>query len=115
MEKEGVYKIEKTSESKEKEPDLRIPIIDFIRHDKTDYKELQDIGFEFDPESEDFKLDTEHLDLNEKGIKGILETAEQLEDVIDKDNEVVILVTSPNYRAQSSTLLIAPCELLICS
>lgn len=106
MEKEGVYKVEKTSESKEREPDIRVPIIDVIRHGKTDYKELQDIGFEFDPDSEDFKLDTEHLDLNEKGIKEIIETAEQLEGVIDKDNEVVILVTSPNYRAQSSTLLI---------
>lgn len=99
------YKIEK-SEAEEQEPDIKVPIIDIVRHGKTEYKELQNIGFKFDPESKDFKLDTDHLDLTEKGIKGIIETAEQLETAIDKDNEVVILVTSPNYRAWSSALLI---------
>lgn len=103
---ENIYKIEKTSEKKEREPNIRVPIIDIIRHGETEYKELQDIGFKFDPELKDFKLDTEHLDLSDEGIKGIIETAEQLENVIDKDNELVILVTSPNYRAQSSVLLI---------
>lgn len=91
----------------EEERGAIIPVIDIIRHGKTDYKELNDPDYRLNPEAPDFKLDPEHLDLNEQGIREIEKTAEQLLGMIDKDNEMVLLVTSPNYRARSSQLLIS--------
>jgi len=84
----------------------RMPIIDIIRHGETYYKELANSDFKFDLSDSNFKLDEEHLDLNQKGIENILKTAKSLVDRIDKENEVILFVTSPNYRAESSTLLI---------
>ncbi|MFA6098042.1 MAG: hypothetical protein WCV50_04555 [Patescibacteria group bacterium] len=100
------YNIERNPEIKEQEPDVRVPLVDIVRHGDTDYKELRDPSFKFDPQALDFKLDAEHLDLNEQGIENILQTAMQLCQSIDKEKEVVMLVSSPNYRAQSSILLI---------
>ncbi|MBU1036521.1 hypothetical protein KKF32_00615 [Patescibacteria group bacterium] len=94
------------TETRETEPNLKTPIIDIVRHGSTDYKELTNSDFEFNPDSPDFKLNAEHLDLTKEGIKEILEAAQQIEQRIDKQNEVVILTTSPNFRAQSSIFLI---------
>lgn len=90
----------------EKEKDLKIPIIDIIRHGQTDYKELRDPNFKFNPEDKDFKLDAEHLDLTPEGITNILKTGELLAGQINKDQEVILFLTSPNFRAQSSMLLL---------
>jgi len=103
---ESPYHVEPGIESREKERDLRVPIIDIVRHGQTDYKELKDPNFTFNPKAPDFRLDAAHLDLTEEGIRNILETAQQLVSTIDKEHEAVVLVSSPNYRAQSSILLI---------
>jgi len=98
-----IYSIKKLEQrEKELEPEV---IIDFIRHGTTKYKEMMDPNFRFDPAASDFKLDEKHLDLTEPGIKEIEEAADQLVEVIDQDNEVVIMITSPNIRAISSSLV----------
>lgn len=97
---------EKPQSTMEKEKPRIIPTIDIIRHGETDYKELQDENFKFNPESPDFSFDPEHLDLTEKGIENIKKTAEHLASTIDKENEAVILISSPQYRAMSSILII---------
>ena len=103
---ERLINIERTNEKKDGEPDRDVSIIDIIRHGETDYKEMTDPNFKFDPKSADFKLDAEHLDLNEKGIANIIQSAHDLAGKIDKENEAVLFYTSPNFRAQSSALLI---------
>lgn len=100
------YEMRISKEKKEIEPRPEVPIINIIRHGATDYKELQNPDFTFDPNDPSFEFDTEHLDLNEQGIQDILETAEQMGNIIDKDNEAVLVITSPNFRAQSSALLL---------
>lgn len=90
----------------EKEKAPIVPTIDIIRHGETKYKELQDESFKFDPESPDFSLDAEHLDLTDEGIENIYSTAENLASTIDKDNEVVMLISSPQDRAMSTILII---------
>lgn len=103
---ESSYTIEKAAEKKEREPNNDVPIIDVVRHGKTDYKELNDASFKFDPDAPDFLLDSEHLDLTEAGIQDVKRSAEQIVSSIEPDKEAVVLITSPNYRAQSSILLI---------
>ncbi|MDZ7798161.1 MAG: phosphoglycerate mutase family protein [Patescibacteria group bacterium] len=101
------YNPEKGSEvNKEKERERIIPIINIVRHGQTDYKELKNPDFKFDPEDPDFKLDPECLDLNQTGIKEIEQVGDKLANEIDKDKEVVIIITSPNYRAHSSALVL---------
>lgn len=85
---------------------IKEPIIDIIRHGRTKYKEALDKSFKFDTKSNDFGLTPEKLDLTSEGIIDLENTANQLLDLIDKENEVVILVTSPSFRAQSSLLII---------
>lgn len=100
-----IEKIEKI-QGREKEPNFDVPTIDIIRHGDTDYKELQKSGFKINLDDPNFKLDPEHLDLNEKGIQAVRETAEHLADKIDKDKEIVLFITSPQLRAISSMLII---------
>ena len=109
MKEGGAYyenKIIGSEVAKERERHLSVAIVDVIRHGSSDYKELIDESFRLDPSDPEFKLDEEHLDLNQKGIKQILETAEQLATLIDKEKELVILVTSPNFRAHSSAMVL---------
>jgi len=109
MKEKPTYKNELINESEikqEKEIDLNVPVIDIIRHGETEYKELTNPNFKFKPEDPDFKLDQKHLDLSLEGIENILKTAKNIESRIDKENEIVLFVTSPNYRAESSALLI---------
>ena len=75
-----------------------------IRHHLTPYKELQDPTFQFDASTPE--LNPETLDLTEQGIEGMRATAESLASRIDQENEVIYVVTSPQYRAQSSLLVL---------
>jgi len=77
----------------------------YIRTTSIDYMMMVNGAFVFDPDSVGFELNPECLDLNEEGIKNILDTSEKLYERMDKDNEVVLFVTSPNFRAYSSMLL----------
>jgi broad specificity phosphatase PhoE len=82
-----------------------VPVtITVIRHNLTSYKELQDPNFQFDPSVKE--LDSETLDITEQGIAGMRATAEDLASRIDTDKEVIYVVTSPQYRAQSSLLVL---------
>lgn len=94
------------NEKKEFEQEPNVPIIDIVRHGETDYKELIDSGFEYTIDHPAIPLDVEHLDLNEEGIATIQETARTIESISDKDNEVIMLITSPGYRADSSLRII---------
>jgi len=93
-------------EKREKESTFEVPTIDIVRHGETEYKELSNPNFKLDTDAPDFALDAKHLDLTEEGIKNLYETAEQLASRIDKENEAVLLVTSPQFRAMSSMLII---------
>lgn len=103
------YKIEPIESGKEEtlESPRDVPIINFIRHGETTYRERKDRSFVFDPTADGFELDPEHLDLTQEGIDNIRETAAQLaEEIINKENEAVLIVASPNFRAQSSALIV---------
>ena len=82
-----------------------IPVtLTVIRHHLTPYKELQDPAFQFDPATPD--LNSETLDLTDQGIEGMRAAAESLASRIDQKNEVIYVVSSPQYRAQSSLLVL---------
>lgn len=83
-----------------------VPIIDVIRHGQTTYKELTDPSFRFDPNAEGFTFDPEHLDLTEEGIINVEETARTLGERIDSEHEIILIISSPNFRAQSTALII---------
>ena len=102
-----IKKVEKEKVAKlEQQPD--VPIIDVIRHGETRYKQRENgyINKPLDTSSPDFKLDSEHLDLTDRGIASMRATAEQLADMIDRNNEVVLVVSSPSWRAHSSGLVV---------
>jgi broad specificity phosphatase PhoE len=87
-------------------PEGFVPVtITVIRHHLTDYKELVDPSFTFDQTTPELNAHT--LDLKEEGIDGMRATAEDLAKRIDPDTEIVYVVTSPQFRAQSSLLVLA--------
>src|SRR3989344_5306098 len=89
----------------EQAPD--VPIIDVIRHGDTAYKHGQNAKRELlDTHSPDFELSSQHLDLTDEGIRTIEHTARDLVGMIDKDNEVILIVSSPSWRANSSALIV---------
>lgn len=94
------------SNADNRETDFEVPIIDVVRHGPTEYKELRNKDFKFDPTARDFALDEKHLDLTAEGINSIHETANQLISRINKEKEAVLILTSPNFRAHSSALII---------
>jgi hypothetical protein len=85
--------------------DHKTPIIDFIRHGKSIYKEHLDKDYEFDSSIDESKLNEQNLDLTSEGIKDIENSAMQLLNIIDTENEVVILAESPRDRTKSSLLV----------
>lgn len=89
------------SEQKEFQQEPDVPIIDIIRHGERE-------GSEFMPNTKarGFKLDSAHLELSEKGMDQIKETAKQLLEIMDKENEVVLLMSSPVGRTYSSALVL---------
>jgi broad specificity phosphatase PhoE len=103
-----ISKIEKPITNK-LEQESNVPIIDIIRHGETIRKQ-NSFGFHkaplLDKNNLDFKLDIEHLDLDEEGITSIKASANQLIDLIDKKNEIVLVVSSPSWRTHSSALVL---------
>jgi broad specificity phosphatase PhoE len=95
---------DRNTESAEQDPG--VPVIDVVRHGHTTYKELTDPNFRFDPGAEGFALDVEHLDLTEEGIASVEETARTMAERIDREHEVILIISSPNFRAQSTALII---------
>lgn len=81
-----------------------VPIIDIVRHGETDYKELSE-GFVLPVDDPEFALDAEHLDLNAQGIKNIRDTGRTLSEVIDREREIVLIISSPQQRAISTALV----------
>jgi broad specificity phosphatase PhoE len=92
-------------EQKEKQS-IEAAIVDIIRHGETTYKELTDRDFAVDAGAEDFSFKPEKLDLTEEGVENIYDTAKKLASMIDRNNEVIFFITSPQHRAQSSILII---------
>lgn len=82
-----------------------VPIIDIVRHGETDYKELSE-GFVLPVDDAGFALDSEHLDLTDAGIENIRDTGRVLSEVIDRDREIVLVISSPQQRAISTALVI---------
>ncbi len=91
------------------EQKYNVPIVDVIRHGETkrkqDFASFHDASL-LDVDNSGFKLDAEHLDLDDKGIAGIEVTANQLADLINKEKEVILIVSSPAWRTHSSALVL---------
>jgi len=103
----NMEKIINTAEQKERsEQVIKLPIIDIVRHGKSKYKEYFDKEFKFDQSADDFSLSPDSLDITKEGIEELEETARQIENLINKENEILLLVTSPSARAQSSLLVV---------
>jgi len=84
-------------ESRETEPKNNIVIVDFLRHGTTEYLEY------FMPEEEKKKIgDKIPRDLIPEGEAEVRKTAEQIAQKIDPKNEIVVLWSSPAWRAQGS-------------
>lgn len=86
-----------------------VPVIDIIRHGETDYKYgkmYEYSGRKLDTKTPEFALTEEYLDLNREGILTIRESVQILLGRIDKENEVVLIISSPSARAHSSALII---------
>jgi hypothetical protein len=85
------------------------PIIDIIRHGETTRKQNK-FGFHaslpLDTSNSGFELSAENLDLTDEGIATIEETANQLADLIDKEKEMILIVSSPSWRTHSSALVL---------
>lgn len=75
-------------------------VVDFVRHGSTEYQEYWDAV-------ETGRLDATLEDLTEKGKQEILKTAEDLALTIDKEQEIVIIASSPRARTLYSARLIA--------
>lgn len=104
--------IDKKKGGLEQEPD--VPIIDFVRHAETEYKQGEykkerDGSYKrelLDTSSTGFALDSEHMDLNTEGITTMQETARVLLGMVDKEKEVILIVSSPSQRTHSSALIV---------
>ncbi len=90
--------MEKITESKEsqleKEPHLNKIVADFLRHGETNYLE------EFHNTSEPVR------DLTPEGEIQVKETAKKIIETIDPEREIIVLWSSPAWRAQGSEELI---------
>jgi len=107
-EKYPISRVEKSIGDKfEQAPDVPIAI-DVIRHDTTPRKQNKE-GFHraslLNVDIPNFKLDEEYLDLDKKGIASMEASANQLADLIDREKEIVLIVSSPAWRTHSSALV----------
>ena len=112
------YPIRKLDKQEKFEQEADVPIIDIIRHGNTKYREnrqkqSKELGspldvepLDFNPKAHGFKLDEERLDITDTGIGEINDAADQLEKLIDKKKEVVLIASSPNWRTHSSALVL---------
>ena len=85
----------------EREPKTRTVITDFLRHGESAYQEVL-----MSDEERQQLGDTRPIDLTEKGIEQVRKTAEELAQRIDKENEIVVLWSSPAWRARGSEEII---------
>lgn len=76
-----------------------------VRHGKTPYHELTNHGFNFNSYAHDLRLSPDFLDLTTEGIEECSAAAMQLISILDPERPVW-LGTSPQWRAQSSLLVI---------
>lgn len=99
-----IKKVERLPQEIEQEPN--VPIIDFVRHGETKYKQRASHNKEnlLDTSAPGFALDSEHLDLTAQGIQAIRGAANQLP--IDPEKEAVLILSSPDWRAHSSGLVL---------
>ena len=84
---------ERTSHQ-EKEPEIQTVEVDFLRHGESTYKQRH--------APKDEKVE----DLTELGKEQIQQQAEALAQSIDRENELVVLWSSPAWRAQDSIEII---------
>lgn len=75
-------------EEREQEPEERVLVADFLRHGRSLYKE----NYAHEPED----------DLTPQGVEQVRQTAERIVNSIDPAEEIVVLWTSPRWRAQAS-------------
>lgn len=91
-------------ENIEKEPEHNIVEVDLMRHGSTKY--LEDYTSKEDKEK--MKMDGKYpRDLTPKGEQEIFESAEKIIDKIDPEKEIVVLWSSPAWRAQGSEEIIS--------
>ena len=83
-----------TTEDQEKEPKIQTVEVDFLRHGESTYKQRH--------APKDGKVE----DLTELGKEQIQQQAEFLAQSINPENEIVVLWSSPAWRAQDSTEII---------
>ena len=96
----------KKIESRETAPTHNIVVVDFLRHGTTEYVE------NFTPEEKKKIMNGEFpLDLTPEGEEEVRKTAEEIVKKIDPKNEVVVLWSSPAWRAQGSEDIVR--ELLV--
>lgn len=94
-------KIPSFENNPEKEPEIKTVITDFIRHGESKYREV------LMSDEERSELGNKRpLDLTDKGVEQVKQTAMELVKTINKDEEVVMLWTSPAWRARGSADLI---------
>lgn len=87
--------------SVEKEPKIRTVITDFLRHGESAYREVL-----MSDEERQQLGDTRPTDLTESGVEQVRKTAEELAKGIDRENEIVVLWSSPAWRARGSEQII---------
>lgn len=92
---------QKILENKEKEPRHNIVVVDFLRHGTTNY--LENYVSQEDMEMMNGKYPR---DLTEKGEQEVRETAEKIVEDINPETDVVVLWSSPRWRAQGSEEII---------
>lgn len=84
-------------ESNESEPNSNVVIADFFRHGSTEYKQNFATPEEVEAMEGNFPRD-----LSPKGEAEIRETAEKIVDTINPETDIVVLWSSPAWRAQGS-------------
>ena len=84
-------------ENREAEPKHNIVVVDFLRHGSTEYLE------NFTSEEKKKQMNGEFpCDLTPEGEAEVRKTAEQIVQMVDPNNEIVVLWSSPAWRAQGS-------------
>ena len=100
----AVWKKEKPEKKFEQEPN--VPIIDIIRHGETNYlQRMGNVRPRVNVNEPSFALNDTHLDLTREGIEGLKRSAGILAESINKNQEAILIVSSPSDRAHSSALI----------
>jgi broad specificity phosphatase PhoE len=114
-----IEKFERKEGEMEKEKFEPQIIFDFIRHGEAAYgkeleEEIEDLGYKWEKLMSSSKVSEEKLegkairegDVTPKGEEQLRESIGSLVEKIDKDNEVVMLLSSPLFRAAKSSEII---------